>query len=83
MVFNIENVYSAVNADSAPCLYGYASNNIEAIKQAVDKERINLSAVYTRLDCVLEEKYERRFCTKQGNFSLLYPVDINFTEGRY
>lgn len=83
MDFDVSNVYSAVNAEKAPDCYGYFSNTMGALRQSVDRQRINLNTVYTRLEGVFEEKFERRFCTSQGNFALFYPVDGTFTRGRY
>lgn len=63
--------------------FGYFSNNLEYLKKAVEKERSNLNTVYCKLEYCLDEKYERRFGTEVGHFSLFYPLDKELNELRY
>lgn len=77
-------IYSAVDADRAEeGTYGYFSNALAPLKESLEKRKINLSVVYARLEVVLNEKFERRFCTNQGNFALFCPLGNSFEEKRF
>lgn len=86
MNFDIDNVKTTVNinyGDIEIGAFGYFANDIDSLYRAVIREQINLKAVYTRLSYCLEDKYERRFGTPSGNFSLFYPIDNKLNETRY
>lgn len=81
-----QKIYCILNAEEAEekvGTFGYCSNNLASLEEALKKERTNLSVFYTRLDSVLGRKSERRFCTKNGNFALFCPLDLNYEEKRY
>lgn len=77
-------IYSAVDAERAEeGTYGYFSNTLAPLKESLKKGKTNLYVLYTRLDSVLDPKFERRFCTKNGNFALFCPLGNYFEEKRY
>lgn len=83
-MFDVEQVKTAVNADTAEIFtWGYFSNNLADLRRSIEQRKINLYTVYTCLKSVLSEKAERRFETRQGNFSLFYPLDSEEVKARY
>lgn len=83
-MFDLAQIKTAVNADTAEIFtWGYFSNNLADLRQTVELGRINLRTVYTCLKDILNEKAERRFSTKLGNFSLFYPLEMGENKARY
>lgn len=83
-MFSTNEIKTAVNADSAVLFtYGYFANNLNALRRAVEENKTTLKVFYGRLESVLADKYERRFSTTVGDFSLFYPLDKELNEGRY
>ena len=69
-------ILSAVDADKAEELvYGYFANNLKDLKTSLKEKKTSLRVLYTRLEKVLGEEYERRFYTNYGTFSLFCPLD--------
>lgn len=75
-MFDVNKLYSMVNADSARCgTYGYFANNLQDLKEVLNNKKVKLHVQYTYLQLVLSEKWEKRFDTKQGVFALFYPCE--------
>lgn len=86
MDFDISKVKTTVDIDKGEVTldsYGYFSNDLDSIRRAVTQDKINLKAVYTKLNNLLEPKYERRFDTLSGSFALFYQTDDKYNEVRY
>lgn len=61
-VFEPEKMLSVINAEKAePLMYGYFSNTVASLRQAVEDKRINLKVIYARLEDILDDSNERRF----------------------
>lgn len=91
MEFKVKNVYTAANADRihkrtlAEGLYGYFSDNVESLKKAVERERINRECWYGRLSyveppCMMKRFY---FGSEDLFFCLFYPTDRKHNKMRY
>ena len=75
-MFDINNVRCTLNAEEAEVgCYGYFSNSLKELKRTLIEGKINLRTLYSKLDCVLDEVYERRFLSECGSFSLFYPLE--------
>lgn len=78
------HLFSMVNAAEAPLYcYGYLANTIGDLKDALEKKKTKLNVFYARLDAILGENEERRFVSKNGNFSLFYYMDSFLNDKRY
>lgn len=78
------HLFSMVNAAEAPLYcYGYLTNTIGDLKDALKRKKTTLKVIYTRLEAVLDESNERRFSTKNGNFAIFYYMDSFPEEKRY
>ena len=76
MKFDCNNIKTCVNAETAEMFsYGYFSNDIASLKEAIKEERSSFKVVYTMLNGVFEESREKRFSCAFGVFALYYPVD--------
>ena len=84
MTFEIKNVRTAVNAEETELYtYGYFANDIASIRQTIENKKSSFKTVYARLEGVLEDKFERRFSSSCGTFSLFYPTDKTENSMRY
>lgn len=69
-------ILSTVDADRAEeFTYGYFANNLKDLKTALLEKKSSLKVLYTRLEKVLGEEFERRFYTNYGTFLLFCPLD--------
>lgn len=83
-MFDIKNVRHLMNTKRCKTgMYGYFGNNLDSLKNAVEKKKTNFNVIYARLDFILDEKYERRYGTQYGTFSLFYPLDTKINKERY
>lgn len=83
-MFDLSNVKTAVEADKCELhVFGYFANDIASLRQTVTKRKVSLNTVYSRLDGINADKFERRFSCPNGSFSLFYPTDRTENEGRY
>lgn len=84
MTFDIKNVHTTVNADECKILtYGYFANDLESLRATLYNGRTCLRTVYTRLEGICAEKFEKRFVSDCGVFALFYPTDLTENELRY
>ena len=75
-MFDINNVKCTLNAEEAEVgCYGYFSNSLKELKRTLIEGKTNLRTLYSKLDYVLDEIYERRFLSECGSFSLFYPLE--------
>lgn len=82
---DITNVYTVVTAsEDLIGKYGYLSNNYSELKKAVEFGRTNMRTYYSKIDSILPETSEKRYVTKDGIFSLFYPLnETEENEERY
>lgn len=81
---DITNVYTVVTAsEDLISKYGYLSNSYSELKKAVEFGRTNMRTYYSKIDNILPETSEKRYVTKDGIFSLFYPLDTEENEERY
>lgn len=79
-ILRYSDVLTAVTADSAQMgETGILANTVESLRLAVEEGKPCLKAIYTRLDDVLSEHFERRFICAYGTYALFLPV----RDGRY
>ena len=84
MTFELNHTRSGVTVDEEEVgMYGYFSNDVQSLRDCVDRERTSLRVIYDCLTGVLGENYERRFLNHYGTFSYFYPVDKVCNENRY
>lgn len=84
MDFDTSKVMTCVTADQCEiCSYGYFANNLASLKKAVEEERTNLNAIYSRLLHVESDNRGKRFGNEIGYFGLFYMTDLEEDEGRY
>lgn len=75
-MFDIKNVYTAVTAKDAELhTFGYFANDIASIRQTIQNKKPNFKTVYSSLEGVMDDKFERRFYCPSGVFALFYPMD--------
>lgn len=75
-MFDIKNVHTAVTAEKAELhTFGYFANEVASLRQTIQNKKPSFKTVYSRLEGVLEDKFERRFYCSSGTFSLFYPMD--------
>lgn len=91
MTFHKDVVRTVVTADSVTedaiksGVYGYFSNDLEAISRAVTEEKTSTRCRYGQLTKVLGADKKARFVLDEGNeiFSLFYPTDSHLNTMRY
>ena len=77
-------ILTSLTADKAETFsYGYFANNLKDLKKALCEKKSSLKVLYTRLEEVLDEGFERRFLTSYGAFSLFCPLDSSEEWLRY
>ena len=76
MTFDLQSVRTTVTACASDVgTYGYFSNNLASLKQAVEKTKTNLYTFYERLSKIEDTNWERRFTCSIASFALFYPMD--------
>lgn len=91
MVYNKQNVFTAVTASDIPQrvllqgVYGYFAHDIDSLKKAVTSNKTSARCLYGRLTEIKSETNRARFVLDRGDyiFSLFYPTDNFINTDRY